>query len=221
MKLGQIKCVSLSRNRSFARPVEQTIFLKGVRNHLAPGGETHIPSLLFSGWEPGIQKGDLLVSENTLIGIVISFNREKGYGYALPGVFVHQYMGAFEKSKTADKKSADLIVEDENTTDFAPRTIINDPGFQYSLLTEKNVRAYYKVKDGARGVLVTRTFAYGGAYGRLIPGDVVLSLEDKPLGPGGSVRDNVLGALPLGHGPAGQRRLPASSRGPSSVANRS
>ncbi len=192
----EVQCLNLRSYTKYARPVKQTIFLKGVRSRPAPGGNTRLPTLLFSSWEPGIAAGDLLVTDNNLVGIVLSFDDRTRYGHAMPAVFIDQYLRAYRRPATGGKKGP-LVIKEKKDIRRPDATIVAGMGFRYMPVERSSMKSFLGVSDKVNPILVTHVFAYGGAFERLIKGDVILAVDGEEPGPGGTLRDRVLGRLPL------------------------
>lgn len=184
--IGGPKCRSLFENR--------TIYLKGLMEKKIGRGNTPLPLIHFSSWESDIKSGDLVFSENTLIGIVSSFHSKKHRGFAVPAVFIRQFIEQVARTDGGDKK---IIIENGTNKGMNTGTITVHPGFETLLPRSEPERKYFHIPATGNGVVVSRVFPFGSASGKLLIDDVILAVDGQAIGHDGSVRDEKLGRLPV------------------------
>ncbi len=170
-----------------------TFVYEGTSWGKSPDGNTDIPVLAFSGWSPFIRPGDLLLSGDSLAGIVIRFDEKTRMGEALPVTFVRQFL----QTPADAGRSETVIVDDPSRAGDVTDTIVQDVGFQYADIKGSLQRSNYGVLVERYAAKVTRVFPFGGADGRLFPEDIVIAVNGKPLGPDSTLVDPVYGRLPF------------------------
>ncbi|MCR9144568.1 MAG: hypothetical protein NXI24_20180 [bacterium] len=200
--------IGYGKNRS-AGLRRHTVFLEGMRAGEMPAvAGKHgrkLPLMQFSGWTPGIRPGDLLFAERggrpQLAGIVVRFHENDRYGFALPAPllagYVEQALAISAKQKAAEKSN--------KTTQEPPPadSVVSDPGFRAETIGSRTARAYYGLAPGSKSgnagaMLVTRVMPYLLTLrDRVEAGDVIVGVNGRPLGPGGTIDDPLYGPLSL------------------------
>ena len=192
-----------------------TVFVEGMRAARFPEIAGHwareLPVLQFSGWTPGIRAGDLLFTGSELVAIVLRFDPNDRYGFALPASmiagYVHRVLAvdADKPARTKDAEKASRAKDVENIARGKAAlaqvdvSVICDPGFRGEAISSPAARTYYGLKPGSEGaVLVTRVMPYLRVLrDRLRTGDVIVGVNGRRLGPGGTFADSRFGELPI------------------------
>ncbi len=191
----QWKCLSLDPvERASLR--EHTVFFENIGAAPSPDGNTEIPQLIFSGWNPGIRPGDLLVHENKIMGVVREYNASARYGSAVPSIFISQFVEALSQLSPPPAGELDVQPYVRNEIPQNTGTIVMDPGFRTVFINGAVQRSYLGLKPDTAALLVTDVLPFNPAMDNLLTGDVIISIDEKRIEPGGTLVDPVFGRIP-------------------------
>lgn len=189
LQLRQLDCVSMSSQR----PEIRTVFLKRAREGVSASGHTILPLLSISGWEADIRPGDVLVSERSVVGIVLEFSAKTRLGLAMPAVLPARFVEEANRKEAARAKPVvitDTIHPQEPALELP---VLAHPGFSVVVAHGRAQRLQFGLNTG--GVIVSSVLPDSGAASLLVPRDIILAVRGQKVGIDGTVIDPVFGPL--------------------------
>jgi len=175
---------------------EYTVFYENTGSSLSPAGNTMIPVIFFSAINPAIKPGDILVRNDSLFGIVNQFDAEKKIGTAVSSIFISRFLT--DSIGAQPRPEGPLNIQDLHPVlPEYPGTVIMDPGFRTALVEMPLQKNYFGLRPDTSALMITHVMPNGGGSDALIPGDIILALDEQAPGPGGTLNDPVFGRIPV------------------------
>lgn len=169
-----------------------TVFYEGVDSILSPAGNAPIPAIRFSAFQANVQKGQFLVLGERITGIIVSYNREAGRGYAIPASLLDQYLASVNMDAPV------LILEPVGgSTSALNRTIVRSAGFTGRVSVERPFLQYSGVIADRAAYLVEQTVFMRTEERELLSGDLILQAGQTAIGSRGTLPNEELGDLPI------------------------
>jgi hypothetical protein len=169
-----------------------TVFYEGVDAVQSPAGNAPIPAIRFSAFQANVQKGQFLTLADRIIGIILSYDRRAGKGYALPASLFDQYLAG------VDMDSPALVLEPMGgNSSRQARTIVRSSGFSGRVAVERPFLQYSGSVADRAAYLVEHTLFMRTEERELLSGDLVLSAGSRAIGSRGTLPNDEMGELPI------------------------
>lgn len=169
-----------------------TVFYEGVDAVPSPAGNAPIPAVRFSAFQANVEKGQFLILGDRVLGIIISYDKRAGRGYALPASLFDQYL------TNVDMDSPALVLEPMGGSSSAQtRTIVRSSGFNGHVAVERPFLQYSGIVADRAAYLVEQTIFFRTEERELLSGDLILSAGSRPIGSRGTLPNEEMGELPI------------------------
>lgn len=140
----------------------------GFRRYVHSNADNHLLVQVDSAINPG-NSGGPVVQAGKVVGVAFQTQTNaENTGYIIPTPVIRRFLKDVEDN-VYDGHPLDGFEVEEN------------------IMENAGARAYYGLPRDKSGVLVTYVYEYGPSYGKLLPGDVLVSVDGQPIGIDGSI----------------------------------